>query len=232
MRLKKLRKQVVTANVELVSRNLVLYTFGNASGIDRESGLVAIKPSGVPFEELAPEHIVLTDLEGNVVDGDLRPSSDLPTHLELYKAFPELGGIVHTHSTYATSFAQAGHEIPCLGTSQADYWHGAVPVTEPMPEDEIRGAYEKNTGAAIIRRFDQSKAMDLPGVLVRGHGPFTWGESPAKAVFHAVILEEFARMAYLTLTLNPETPPLRQVHLDKHFLRKHGEGAYYGQERK
>jgi L-ribulose-5-phosphate 4-epimerase len=232
MRLRKLRDDVVAANVELVSRNLVLYTFGNASGIDRESGLVAIKPSGVPFDELRAEHIVLADLDGKVVDSDLRPSSDLPTHIELYKAFPEIGGIVHTHSTHATSFAQAGREIPCIGTSHADYWYGPVPVTEPMPEEEIRGEYEKNTGTAIVRRFAALKAADLPGVLVHGHGPFAWGDSAAKAVFHAVILEELARMAFLTLTLNPEAAPLPQAHLDKHFLRKHGPGAYYGQEKR
>ena len=231
MRLEQLRKDVVAANVELVSRNLVLYTFGNASGVDRQEGLVAIKPSGVPFDELRPEHIVLTDLDGNVVDGDLRPSSDLPTHVELYKAFPEIGGVVHTHSTYASAFAQAGCEIPCLGTTHADYWYGSVPVTGQMPADDIRGDYEKNTGDAIIRRLDGCAAMDRPGILVHGHGPFTWGASPAKAVFHAVILEELARMAYISLTLNPQAAPLPQVHLDKHFLRKHGPGATYGQKK-
>jgi L-ribulose-5-phosphate 4-epimerase len=231
MRLKKLRKDVVAANVELVSRNLVLYTFGNASGIDREKGLIAIKPSGVPFDDLRPEHIVLTDLNGNVVDGDLNPSSDLPTHVGLYKAFPDIGGIVHTHSTYASAYAQAGREIPCLGTTHADYWYGPVPVTDAMPADDIRGEYEKNTGDAIVRRFEGIKAMDRPGVLVNGHGPFTWGASPAKAVFHAVILEELARMTYISLTLNPEAQPLPQVHIDKHFLRKHGPGASYGQKK-
>lgn len=229
MRLKELREQVLEANLELVRRHLVLYTFGNASGVSPEEGLVAIKPSGVPFEKLKPEHIVLSDLEGNVVEGDLRPSSDLPTHVILYRAFPGLGGVVHTHSTYATAFAQAAREVPCLGTSQADYWRGAVPVTDPLEEVEIEGAYEKNTGKQIVRRFAKLKPDQLPGVLVHGHGPFTWGASPAEAVRHAVLLEEFARVAWLTLSLNPSVQPLPVVHLDRHFLRKHGPGATYGQ---
>jgi len=230
MKLQELREEVLEANLELVRRKLVLYTFGNASGISREEGLVAIKPSGVPFEELRPEHMVLTDLDGRVVEGDLLPSSDLDTHLVLYKAFPAIGGVVHTHSTYATAFAQAGREIPCLGTTQADYWYGAVPVTEPLPADEIRGDYERNTGHAIERRLEGVSADERPGVLVNGHGPFTWGKSAARAAFHAVILEELATMAHLTFALNPEAGPLPQPHLDKHFLRKHGAGAYYGQK--
>jgi L-ribulose-5-phosphate 4-epimerase len=231
MKLKELREEVLEANLEIVRRKLVLYTFGNASGISREEGLVAIKPSGVPFEELRPEHMVLTDLEGKVVEGDLRPSSDLDTHLVLYKASPPIGGVVHTHSTYATAFAQAGREIPCLGTTQADYWYGSVPVTRPLSEEEIRGEYEENTGHAIVRRFDGLAGEDRPGILVNGHGPFTWGASATKAAFHAVILEELAKIAHLTLALNPQAAPLPQVHLDKHFLRKHGPGAYYGQEK-
>ena len=229
MKLEKLRTEVLEANVELVRRDLVLYTFGNASGISREEGLVAIKPSGVAFDQLRPEDIVLAGMDGNLVDGGLRPSLDLATHLEIYRAFPGVGGVAHTHSTYATSWAQAGREIPCLGTTQADYFYGPVPVTKPMEEDEIRAAYEKNTGHAIARRFADLDADAVPGVLVHGHGPFTWGASATKAVFHAVILEQLARMAYLTLTLNPGAAPLPQAHLDKHFLRKHGPGAYYGQ---
>ena len=195
MRLEKLREEVLETNLELVRRRLVLYTFGNASGISRREGLVAIKPSGVPFEELRAADIVLTDLDGNVVEGDLHPSSDLPTHLEIYKAFAGVGGVVHTHSTYATSWAQAGREIPCLGTTQADYWYGAVPITEPLSADEIQSAYEENTGRAIVRRLAKLDPGSLPGILVAGHGPFAWGVSASKAVFHAVILEELARMA-------------------------------------
>ena len=232
MKLEALRREVLEANLELIRRKLVLYTFGNASGVSREEDLIAIKPSGVPFEKLTPEDIVLTDLEGKVVEGVLQPSSDLATHVQVYQAFPGVGGVVHTHSTYATAWAQAGREIPCLGTTQADYWHGAVPVTEPLSAEEIRSAYEENTGRAIVRRFAGLDADALPGVLVNGHGPFTWGVSAAKAAFHAVILEELARMAYLTTVLNPRVAPLRQVHLDKHFLRKHGPGASYGQPRR
>ena len=229
MKLENLRQDVLEANVELIRRGLVLYTFGNASGISRRDGLIAIKPSGVPFDALQPEDIVLTDLDGAVVDGSLRPSSDLETHLEIYKAFPHVGGVVHTHSTYATAFAQAAREIPCLGTTQADYFHGAVPVTAPLSAPEIEEAYERNTGLAIVRRFVGADPRRFPGVLVHGHGPFTWGESVAKAVFHAVILEELARMAFLTLTLSPAAAPLPQAQLDKHFLRKHGPAATYGQ---
>jgi len=231
MKLLNLRQEVLEANLELIRRDLVIYTFGNASGISREDGLVAIKPSGVPFDELRPEHMVLTDLEGNIVEGDLNPSSDLATHLELYKAFPEIGGVVHTHSTYATSWAQAGREIPCFGTTQADYWHGSVPVTAPLTAQEIEEAYEENTGHAIVRRFEGINAGDLPGVLVNGHGPFTWGVSVTKAAFHAVILEELARMAFRTVTLNAEAGPLPKYHMDKHYLRKHGPGASYGQKK-
>ncbi len=231
MRLKSLREDVVLANQELVRRGLVIYTFGNASGIDRNEGLVAIKPSGVNFADLEPEHIVLTDLQGNVVEGDLRPSSDLETHLVLYRAFPSIGGVAHTHSPYATAFAQAGREIPCLGTTQADYWRGSVPVTAPMLEAEIDNAYEKNTGKQIVRRYARLDPEHYPGVLVRGHGPFTWGGSVEEAVHHAVILEEVARLAFLTLSLSPNAEPLRPVHIDKHFLRKHGPSASYGQRR-
>jgi L-ribulose-5-phosphate 4-epimerase len=230
MRLWKLRQEVLQANQELVRRNLVFYTFGNVSGISRAEGLVAIKPSGVPFEELRADDIVLADLDGKVVEGELRPSSDLPTHVELYKAFSRVGGVVHSHSTYATAWAQAGREIPCYGTSQADYWHGAVPVTDPLSAAEIAGDYEKQTGLSITRRLAGAEPASLPGVLVHGHGPFCWGESPDEAVFHAVILEELARMAYLTAAIEPAARPLPPHHVDKHFFRKHGPGAYYGQK--
>jgi L-ribulose-5-phosphate 4-epimerase len=230
MRLKQLREQVLEANLEIVRRGLVIYTFGNASGVSREEGLVAIKPSGVAFNELKPEHMVLADLDGKIVEGDLRPSSDLETHLVLYRAFASIGGVVHTHSTYACAFAQAGREIPCLGTTHADYWYGAVPVTDPMDPVEIEAAYEKNTGKQIVRRYARLSPEERPGVLVHGHGPFAWGESPAKAAFHAVMLEELARSAYLTLTLNADAGPLQQAQINTHYLRKHGPGATYGQK--
>lgn len=230
MKYEQLREEVLKANLELFRRGLVLYTFGNASGIDRAEGVVAIKPSGVPFEELRPEDIVVTDLNGNVVEGTLRPSSDLPTHLELYKAFPGIGGIVHTHSTYATAWAQAGREIPCLGTTHADYFYGPVPITPPLTAEEVRHDYERNTGLVIVRRFAAIDPMAVPGVLVHSHGPFAWGKSATEAAFHAVILEELAKLAYLTLTLNPASRPLPEAQLEKHYLRKHGPGAYYGQK--
>lgn len=216
------------ANLELVRRGLVLYTFGNASGVCREQGLVAIKPSGVPYETLRPEDLVITDLAGRVVEGLLRPSSDLPTHLALYRAFPAIGGVVHTHSTYATAWAQAGREIPCLGTTHADYCRGPVPVTEPLTRDEIQGDYEANTGASIVRRLGGDCGA-APGILVAGHGPFCWGATAEEAAHHAAILEELARMAAFTLALNPAAAPLPSHHIDRHFLRKHGPGAYYGQ---
>lgn len=230
MKYEQLREEVLKANLELFRRGLVLYTFGNASGIDRAEGVVAIKPSGVPFEELRPEDIVVTDLNGNVVEGTLRPSSDLPTHLELYKAFPGIGGIVHTHSTYATAWAQAGREIPCLGTTHADYFYGPVPITPPLTAEEVRHDYERNAGLVIVRRFAAIDPMAVPGVLVHSHGPFAWGKSASEAAFHAVILEELAKLAYLTLTLNPASRPLPEAQLEKHYLRKHGPGAYYGQK--
>lgn len=229
MKLETLRREVVAANQELVRKGLVIYTFGNASGISREEGLIAIKPSGVDFDSLRPEDIVLTDLDGNIVEGSLRPSSDLATHLEIYKAFPETGGVAHTHSTYATAWAQAGREIDCFGTTHADYFYGTIPVTKRMTAAEIESDYERNTGRVIVRRFAGIDPSSVPAVLVAGHAPFTWGPSPAKAVFNAVILEEVARMAYFTVTLNPNARPVAQVHLDKHFLRKHGPAAYYGQ---
>jgi L-ribulose-5-phosphate 4-epimerase len=228
--LEQLRQEVYEANLELVSRGLVLYTFGNASGIARGEGLVAIKPSGVPYERLTPADLTLTDLDGRIVEGTLRPSSDLATHLALYRAFPGLGGVVHTHSRYATAWAQAGREIPCFGTTHADYFRGAVPVTRPMASVEIEGDYEANTGQAIVRRFADLDAGEFPAVLVAGHGPFCWGASAQEAAHHAAILEEIAHTAWVTLSLNAAASPLGNVQRDKHFLRKHGAGAYYGQK--
>jgi L-ribulose-5-phosphate 4-epimerase len=224
-----LREEVLEANLELVRRGLVLYTFGNASGISRDDGLVVIKPSGVPYEKMKPEHLVVTDLQGKVVAGDLRPSSDLPTHVALYIAFPHVGGIVHTHSEYATAWAQARREIPCFGTTHADYFHGAVPVTEPMAADEIEGEYELNTGAAIVRAFRGKDPRRLPGVLVANHGPFVWGPDAKSAAHNAVVLESLARMALFTTTLNHQAQPISVALHDRHFLRKHGSKAYYGQ---
>jgi|SRR5215467_12542444 len=229
MLLKTLREQVLEANLELVRRGLVVYTFGNASGIDRNEGLVAIKPSGVPYDELQPEHMVICDMEGAVVDTKLRPSSDLPTHLELYKQFLNVGGVAHTHSEYATAWAQAETPIPCFGTTHADYFHGSVPVTERLAKSEITGDYELETGKAICRTFSGLNPDSIPAVLVAGHAPFCWGPTPAAAAHNAVILEYVARMAAHTLLINAESRPIgRELH-DKHFLRKHGQNAYYGQ---
>jgi L-ribulose-5-phosphate 4-epimerase len=229
MLLKTLREQVLEANLELVRRGLVLYTFGNVSGIDRAQNLVAIKPSGVPYEKLTPEHIVISDLSGKIVDGDLRPSSDLPTHLELYRHFPNIGGVAHTHSEFATAWAQAEKPIPCFGTTHADYFHGSVPVTQRLTAAEIARDYEQETGAAICRILDGANPDNIPAVLVAGHAPFCWGATAAEAAHNAVILEYVARMACHTLSINAESQPLtRELH-DKHFLRKHGHNAYYGQ---
>jgi L-ribulose-5-phosphate 4-epimerase len=229
MLLKTLREEVLEANLELVRRGLVIYTFGNASGMSREEGLVAIKPSGVPYDELRPEHMVVTNLEGAIVEGSLRPSSDLPTHLELYRRFPQIGGVAHTHSEYGTAWAQARRAIPCFGTTHADYFHGPVPVTPDLTPEEIAGDYEKNTGVVICRMFEGKDATSVPAVLVAGHAPFCWGATPAEAAHNAVILEYVARMACHTLGIRADAPALpRELH-DKHFLRKHGKTAYYGQ---
>jgi L-ribulose-5-phosphate 4-epimerase len=230
MMLDKLRREVLEANLELVRRGLVLYTFGNASGISREEGLVVIKPSGVPYDVMTPEHLVVTDLDGGIVEGTLRPSSDLPTHLALYRAFPSIGGVAHTHSTHATSWAQACREIPCLGTTHADYFHGPIPVTTPMQSSEIESEYEWNTGQAIVRCCGSHDPLSMPAILVAGHGPFCWGRTAAEAAHNAVILEEVARMAYTAMTLNPEIQPISNHLRDRHFLRKHGPKAYYGQK--
>ena len=227
--LKQLREEVFEATMEIVRRGLVLYTFGNASGILRGEDLVAIKPSGVPYETMRPSDLVVVRLDGTRVEGTMRPSSDLPTHLVLYRAFAGIGGVVHTHSTFATAWAQAGREIPCLGTTHADYFHGAVPVTPPLEQHEIEGDYETNTGDAIVRRFASLDAERFPAVLVGGHAPFCWGPGPAKAAHTAVVLEEIARMAYYTMTLNAHAQPISRALHDKHFLRKHGPGRYYGQ---
>jgi len=224
-----LKEQVLEANLELVRRGLVIQAFGNASGVDRAEGLVVIKPSGVSYESLTPGNLVVVDLEGRPAGPGLRPSSDLPTHLALYKAFPAIGGVAHTHSRMATSWAQAGREIPCFGTTHADYFRGPVPVTEPMTQAEIRSAYESNTGQAIVRRFAALNPLEFPAVLVHGHAPFCWGRTPADAANLAVILEEVAAMAWHTVSLNPDAAPISPVLRDKHFLRKHGPGAYYGQ---
>jgi len=229
MLLPQLREQVLEANLELVRRGLVLYTFGNASGIFRDQNLVVIKPSGVPYEQMKPEHLVVTDLEGKIVEGNLRPSSDLPTHLVLYQAFPGIGGVAHTHSEYATSWAQARRAIPCFGTTHADYFHGPVPVTAVMKDSEIVSEYEKNTGHAIVRAFEKVDSAAVPAVLVANHGPFTWGPGPAAAAHNAVILEAVARMAFFTTNINAESEPVGRGLHDKHYLRKHGSKAYYGQ---
>jgi len=229
MLLKSLREQVLEANLELVRRGLVVYTFGNLSGIDRGEGLVAIKPSGVPYEELTSTHIVIMDLAGKIVDGNLRPSSDWPTHLELYKHFPNIGGVAHTHSEFATAWAQAEKPIPCFGTTHADYFHGPVPVTDRLSASQIKGDYELETGVAICQTFAKLDPDAIPAVLVAGHAPFCWGRTAADAAHNAVILEYVARMACHTLSINAESRPLaRELH-DKHFLRKHGRNAYYGQ---
>jgi L-ribulose-5-phosphate 4-epimerase len=229
MILKRLREEVLEANVELVRRGLVLYTFGNASGIDRVQGLVVIKPSGVPYETMKPRDLVVTDLDGKIVEGALKPSSDLPTHLILYRAFPAIGGIAHTHSRAATAWAQAEREIPCFGTTHADYFYGSVPVTKPLSPSQIRSDYEANTGHAIVRRFAKLDPSHFPGVLVAGHAPFCWGKTSAEAAHHAVVLEEIAALAFHTLAANPKSRSISKHLHDKHFLRKHGKTAYYGQ---
>jgi L-ribulose-5-phosphate 4-epimerase len=229
--LERLKEQVLDANLELVRRGLVLYTFGNASGISREDGLVAIKPSGVPYDVMKPGDIVIVNLDGKVVEGTLRPSSDVDTHICLYRAFAEIGGVVHTHSRAATSWAQAARPIPCLGTTHADYFYGSVPVAGPLSDDEIHSDYERNTGLAIVRRFEGVDPLSMPAVLVAGHAPFTWGKTAAEAAHNAVVLEELAEMATRTLSINPQAEPVSPKMLDKHYFRKHGATAYYGQAR-
>jgi len=229
--LKKLREEVLEANLDLVRQGLVLYTFGNVSGVSREDGVVVIKPSGVPYEKLRPEDLVATDLKGKVLGGTLRPSSDLPTHIILYNAFPGIGGVAHSHSAYATSWAQARRPIPCFGTTHADYFHGAVPVTESMTEDDISANYEENTGHTIVKTFRGIDHESIPAVLVANHGPFAWGPDAKSAAHNAVIVEAVARMAYFTIGINPDAQSIGRGLHDKHFFRKHGRHAYYGQVR-
>lgn len=234
MILKELREEVLEANLELVRRGLVLYTFGNASGVDREQGLVVIKPSGVDYDKLLPEHMVVTDLDGKIVDGNLRPSSDLDTHTLLYREFPTIGAVVHTHSEFATSFAQAGLPIPAFGTTHADYFHGPVPVTAPLTDEAINGRYVHETGLAIIARFRPAGAEPIdplatPACLVAGHAPFVWGRNAHDAAHNAVVLEAVARMAHRTITLKADAICVSQALLDRHYFRKHGSTATYGQ---
>ena len=228
--LEELKKKVCQANIFLQTHKLVMYSWGNVSGIDRDSGIVAIKPSGVAYDILTPEHIVLVYLDGRQTEGQLNPSSDTSTHLELYRNFKDVGGVCHTHSTHATMWAQACREIPCLGTTHADYFYGSVPIIGTMTEDEIKTDYELNTGKAIVKRFKDIDPLQMPAVLAATHGPFTWGATPEKAVDSAVVLEQIARIAMGTMTANPKQKEISQTLLDKHFLRKHGKNAYYGQK--
>lgn len=227
--LAELKKEIYLANMELPKYGLVTFTWGNVSGIDREKGLFVIKPSGVPYDELKPEDMVVMDLEGNKVEGKYNPSSDTPTHVELYKAFPEIGGIVHTHSSWATSWAQSGRSIPCYGTTHADYFYGEVPCLRCLNKDEIDDAYEKNTGLLIADYFKENDYKAMPAVLCKNHGPFTWGKDGHEAVHNAVVLEEVAKMAARCERINSQVMPAPQELQDKHYYRKHGEGAYYGQ---
>lgn len=229
--LEELKKQVLEANLELPKRNLITYTWGNVSGIDREKGLVVIKPSGVEYDVMTVDDLVVVDLDGNVVEGKLKPSSDTPTHLELYRKFKDIGGVVHTHSSWATTWAQAGKSITAYGTTHADYFYGKIPCTRKMTNEEIAGEYELNTGKVIVETFEKEEVNPnfMPGVLVCSHGPFTWGKSPADAVHNSVVLEELAKMAYHTEMLNKDITNMQNELLDKHFLRKHGKNAYYGQ---
>jgi L-ribulose-5-phosphate 4-epimerase len=228
--LEALKKEVLEANLQLPKLGLVTFTWGNVSGIDREKGLMVIKPSGVSYETMTADDMVVVDLNGNRVEGKLNPSSDTPTHIELYKAYPELGGVVHTHSRWATSWAQAGRSIPSFGTTHADYFYGEIPCARMLTKDEIEGEYEKNTGLVIIETIGDSDPMAAPGILASGHGPFAWGKDPAEAVHNAAVMEIVAQMALCSLSLNPQLQPLPQELRDKHYFRKHGANAYYGQK--
>jgi L-ribulose-5-phosphate 4-epimerase len=227
--LETLKEEVFNANLDIVKHGLVLFTWGNVSGIDRERGLIVIKPSGVAYDTMTAADMVVVDWDGQVVEGRYNPSSDTPTHLELYKAFTTIGGIVHTHSTYATAWSQAGKDVPNIGTTQADYFSGAIPCTRSMTENEVKGAYEKETARVIIERFKDIPPLHIPGVLVKNHGPFAWGENPHLAVHNAVVMEEVAKMAFITHQINPN-PEINDWLIEKHFYRKHGPNAYYGQK--
>lgn len=229
--LEELKEKVCKANLDLVKHGLVIFTWGNVSGIDREKGLVVIKPSGVSYDNMCPEDMVVVDLAtGKVVEGDLNPSSDTPTHLVLYRSFPEIGGVVHTHSTYATAWAQAGIDLPNIGTTHADYFHDAVPCTADMTREEVEGDYELETGNVIVKSFESLNPVHTPGVLVKNHGPFTWGKTPDEAVHNAVVLEQVAKMASISYSVNPNLT-MNPLLVEKHFNRKHGPNAYYGQKK-
>jgi len=227
--LEQLKQEVFEANMDLVAKGMVIYTWGNVSGIDREKGLVVIKPSGVDYDVMSAEDMVVVDLDGNVVDGKWKPSSDTATHLVMYKTYPEIGGVVHTHSTWAVTFAQAGMDIPAFGTTHADYFFGDVPCTRDLTKEEIEDAYERNTGKVIVETIGNNDPMAIPGIVVKNHGPFAWGKTPAGSVYNAVVLDKVAEMAYHTMTLNRGVGRVPQHLLDKHYYRKHGANAYYGQ---
>uniref|UniRef100_S0DFI2 Putative L-ribulose-5-phosphate 4-epimerase n=1 Tax=termite gut metagenome TaxID=433724 RepID=S0DFI2_9ZZZZ len=227
--LERLKEKVLRANLDLVKHGLVIFSWGNASAIDRETGSVVIKPSGVSYDDMKAEDMVVVDLEGNVVEGELKPSSDTATHLALYKAFPGIGGVVHTHSTYATAWAQAGRDIPNIGTTHADYFHDAIPCTADMTKQEVEGAYERETGNVIVKRFEGLDPMHTPGVLVKNHGPFSWGKDADDAVHNAVVMEQVAKMAAIAYAIDPLLT-MNPLLVEKHFNRKHGPGAYYGQK--
>lgn len=229
--LEELKKKVCQANLDLVRHGLVIFTWGNVSAIDRDKGLIVIKPSGVSYDTMKPEDMVVVDLNGKVVEGELNPSSDTPTHVVLYNDFPEIGGIVHTHSTYATAWAQAGKDIPNIGTTHADYFHNEIPCTRDMTEAEVKGQYELETGNVIVERFKNLNPVHTPGVLVKNHGPFAWGKDADNAVYNAVVMEQVAKMAFIAYSVNPKLT-MNPLLIEKHFSRKHGPNAYYGQKKK
>ncbi len=226
---RRIKEKVYEANMELQRKGLVIYTWGNVSGIDREKGLVVIKPSGVDYDTMKAEDMVILDLEGNIIEGKYKPSTDTPTHLVLYNTYPNIGGVVHTHSEWATTFAQAGISIPAFGTTHADYFYGDIPCTRDLTENEINGEYEKETGNVIVETIGEKNPLEIPAIIVKNHGPFTWGKDPDNAVYNAVVLDKVAEMAYKTMTLNRSIESVNQILLDKHYLRKHGVNAYYGQ---